>query len=128
MLVSVRLKEERNRLGLSQHEFGDLVGVGKTTIINWEKGLGAPDAVQLSVLMQHSVDVVYIVTGVRVSDIQYVTGGMNSSHSATDIDVAHLLSERETKLLDNYRASPEHGKRAVEAASVELAKSQKKKA
>lgn len=43
--VGVRLREERERLGLSQTEFGTLVGVSRGTQKNYELGtaLGALD-------------------------------------------------------------------------------------
>ncbi len=61
--IADRFKTERNRLGLSQTKMGEILGVGKTTIINWEKGLGTPDTGQLSKLATFGGDTHYIVTG-----------------------------------------------------------------
>lgn len=60
-----RLRAEREGLCLSQSALANLVGVGKTTVINWEKGSSAPDAEQLSVMAEAGVDVLYVVTGKR---------------------------------------------------------------
>lgn len=65
MTISVRLKEERARLKLSQTELGAVGGVGKTTQINYEKGVGSPDATYLAAVAQSGVDVLYVVTGER---------------------------------------------------------------
>lgn len=65
MDLHARLKAERERLKLSQPELGARVGVGKTTVINWEKGASAPDGLQLEKLAAEGADVLYIVTGER---------------------------------------------------------------
>lgn len=63
MNLHARLKSERERLKLSQPQLAALVGVGKTTVINWEKGASAPDGLQLEKLAAAGADVLYIVTG-----------------------------------------------------------------
>lgn len=62
--LSERLKEERNRLGLNQTDFGSLAGVGKTTQINYESGSRTPSADYLAAIFKHGVDIQYVVTGV----------------------------------------------------------------
>ena len=68
MSISKRLKEERNRLGLTQTEMGSLGGVKKVAQINYEKGERNPDASYLAGVAQAGVDVLYILTGSRMSD------------------------------------------------------------
>ncbi|WP_368762665.1 helix-turn-helix domain-containing protein [Klebsiella michiganensis] len=63
--LSERLKEERNRIGMSQTEFGALAGVGKTTQINYENGSRSPSADYLAALFDNNVDIQYVVTGIR---------------------------------------------------------------
>ena len=63
MQVHERLKGERERLGLTQPFVAERLGVGKTTVINWEKGVSAPDALQLAVFSELGADVTYILTG-----------------------------------------------------------------
>ncbi|WP_426124642.1 helix-turn-helix domain-containing protein [Pseudomonas sp. PSPC2-3] len=67
MTISVRLKEERLRLKLSQTDLGAAGGVGKTTQINYEKGAGSPDATYLAAVAEKGVDIFYVVTGQRLS-------------------------------------------------------------
>lgn len=110
MEVATRLKEERERLGLSQSSFGALAGAGKTTVINWEKGASAPDAVQLSAFAAAGADVQYILTGVRTGP-----GILTQAQQLAGYSV-EVLSKEEQALLDNYRHSPEVGKKIIEAA------------
>lgn len=98
MNISERLKTERERLGLSQPRLGELAKAGKTTVINWEKGASAPDAVQLSALAAAGADVLYIVTGQRSQPV-----------SATA-----SLPARVRALVDNYENAPESGKKVIE--------------
>lgn len=90
MSISKRLKAERERLGLSQPKLGELVGAGKTTVINWEKGSSAPDAVQLSAIAAAGADVLYILTGQR----------------SQPVSAEALLPMDERIMLDNYRHAP----------------------
>jgi len=46
--TSKGLKSQRNRLGLSANDYGDLIGVSGLTIYNWEKGSTRPRKVQLA--------------------------------------------------------------------------------
>ncbi len=62
-----RLKEERQRLGLNQTDFGALAGVQKQAQLKYEKGERSPDADYLAAVAQAGTDVQYIITGVRSS-------------------------------------------------------------
>lgn len=84
MVLAERFRLERERLALTQPRVAELTGVGKTTVINWEKGLSAPTAVQLSALAEAGLDVLYVVTGQRSAG--------NAAHDAA-----------EQVLLDSYR-------------------------
>lgn len=64
-MIGVRLKEERERLGYTQPQFAEVAGAKKRTLIDWEKGVSSPTAVQLSALAEVGVDVLYILTGQR---------------------------------------------------------------
>jgi transcriptional regulator with XRE-family HTH domain len=87
MSIPKRIKAERERLGLSQPQMGELVHAGKTTVINWEKGASAPDALQLSAMADAGADVLYILTNQR-------------SQGFTEIE---LLPSDERVLVDAYR-------------------------
>lgn len=60
-----RLREERERLRLTQSAFGAIGGVKKVAQINYEKGTRSPDSRYLSALAAKGVDVEYILTGTR---------------------------------------------------------------
>ncbi len=89
-MIQLRLKEERERLGLSQSQLGQVASVGKTTVINWEKGASAPDAVQLAALATAGADVLYILTGQR----------------SQALPAEATLPPDERIMLDNYRHAP----------------------
>jgi DNA-binding XRE family transcriptional regulator len=64
--VGARLREERERLLLSQDAAGKVVGRDKKTIYSWECGTTGPTLSQLLSLMQHGFDVGYVLTGKRL--------------------------------------------------------------
>lgn len=66
MSIAARIKEERERLGFSQSQFGAFVEVSKKTQIRWEQEEGAfPDIAQLSVWGGLGLDMLYVLTGER---------------------------------------------------------------
>ena len=67
MNISDRLREERERLGLNQVEFGSIGGVKKLAQINYEKGERHPDSAYLAAIAAAGADVLYILTGERSS-------------------------------------------------------------
>lgn len=99
--IGARLREERERLGLTQPDFAQKVGVGKGAQINYEQNRRVPDAAYLALAAQMGADALYILTGERSRPV---------------------LSVRESALLDNYRNSPAEGKDAIEKTASALAK------
>lgn len=65
-MIGTRLKEERERLKLTQPQFGEAAGAAKRTVIEWEKGATSPSTVQLAALGEIGVDTHYVLTGERV--------------------------------------------------------------
>lgn len=88
-----RLREERERMGLSQSAFAEVGGVQKRAQINYEQGERQPDSCYLAAVAKIGADVQYIVTG---------------EHSPS------ALSADERELLDKFRAAP----LAVKAAAI----------
>ncbi|MFT4191658.1 MAG: helix-turn-helix transcriptional regulator [Comamonas sp.] len=84
MSIGERLKEERERLGLSQEKFGALGGVLKRAQINYEKDERHPDSAYLSAIAAAGADVLFVLTGER-----------SAAMPATDA--------AEQVLLDSYR-------------------------
>lgn len=86
-VIYSRLKQERERLGLTQPALAELAGAAKRTVVDWEKGASSPTAVQLAALAAAGADALYIVTGAR-------------SQAAAEVD---LLPSDERVLVDAYR-------------------------
>lgn len=84
-----RLREERERLNLSQAAFGEIGGVLKRAQIHYEKGERIPDAGYLAAIAGVGVDTVYLLTG-RRSD-------------AASVPAISDLPPDEQLLLDTYR-------------------------
>ncbi|QPF74218.1 helix-turn-helix transcriptional regulator [Roseateles sp. DAIF2] len=97
MSVQERFKAERERLRLTQPQAADLTGVGKTTVINWEKGLSSPTAVQLAELAKAGMDVLYVITG----------------DHAGGVSPAPTLSAEEQTMLDYFRDASKEVRRAA---------------
>ncbi|ENC9857627.1 helix-turn-helix transcriptional regulator [Klebsiella variicola] len=93
--IGIRLREERERLGLSQAAMGEVAGIRKQTQLKYEKGDSSPDAAYLAALSRFGLDVLYVVLGVR------------STAS---------LTKDEDELLASYRAAPIAVKAAALAA------------
>jgi len=87
MTIGERLREERERMGMSQPKFAALAGTTKQTLFSWESGRTAPDGFQFAALDAAGADVRYIITGDR------------------DGPAPEVLSADERLLLDRYRTS-----------------------
>jgi transcriptional regulator with XRE-family HTH domain len=106
--IGDRLREERERLGLSQAAFGDIGGVKANAQGNYEKGDRFPDASYLAAVAIKGVDVLYVVTGNRVPA------------------AAESLSEEETTLLKYYRTLPRDDRGGILRTTQALAEMAKR--
>lgn len=68
--IAERLKAERLRMGATQDQMAELGGVAKRTYCNYEAGERVPDAAYLSGIGKEGADLLYILTGKRVSDTE----------------------------------------------------------
>lgn len=68
--IGDRLRAERERLGMSQDSFAEVAGVGKRALIHYEKTERSPDANFLSAIANAGADVLYILTGQRLSAVE----------------------------------------------------------
>lgn len=91
--IGERLREERERLGLSQAAMGEIADIRKQTQLKYEKGDNCPDAAYLATLSKFGLDVQYVVLGIRSSE---------------------ALSDDEQELISHYRKAP----LAVKAAAL----------
>lgn len=110
-MIGDRLKAERERLGLTQPEFAEVAGAKKRTLIDWEKGVSSPTAVQLAALATVGVDVLYVLTGER----------------SQPVAPTQELPRQEQEWLALYRNSSEEVRTALKAAGDALAKPASKK-
>lgn len=61
--IGFRLQQERRRLGLSQTELGDLVGVSRAAQAGYEAGRSTPDLVYALRATAAGVDLNFVLTG-----------------------------------------------------------------
>lgn len=101
MPIGKRLREERERLGLSQPAFAAVAGTTKQTLFSWETGKTAPDGFQLAALATTGADVLYILTGQRA-------GGASAPPPP------RAVSEGDRILLDNFHAAPPQVQTGIE--------------
>ena len=99
MTIGARLREERERLDMSQPKLGAVADTTKQTVFSWESGRSAPDAVQLSKLAAVGLDVHYVVTGQRIGAVT----------------PAPVLRDGEATLLEGFRGLDARGKAGVMA-------------
>jgi len=64
--IGIRLREERDRLGLSQKAFGEIGGVEANAQGKYESGHRMPKADYLAAVARSGVDVLYVLTGRRI--------------------------------------------------------------
>ncbi|HEC54352.1 MAG TPA: XRE family transcriptional regulator [Gammaproteobacteria bacterium] len=101
--IGSRLRQERERLGLSQKNFGEIGGVEANAQGKYESGGRAPKADYLSRVAERGVDVLYVLTG-----------------TATPIQLENL-SHIEEKVLGDYRAMFKEDQDAIRRLTSTLA-------
>ncbi|SOD25235.1 Helix-turn-helix domain-containing protein [Variovorax sp. YR752] len=102
--IGARLREERERLGLSQTAFAEMGDVSLRAEQDWERGNSAPKADFLAVAASRGVDVLYVLTG------QHTPKASAS------------LNPEQQALLDNYDNADEEGRAAARRVLSSLAK------
>lgn len=113
MTFGKRMREERNKLGLNQTDFGALGGLTKNTIIDYEKDIALPNTKFLLAIAAIGADVGYILTGHR---------------STAAGEPIYILRPDQKALLDNYEncvkedqdAIKRYALRAAEAIDKEI--------
>ena len=108
--IGARLKEERERLKLTQVELAALAGVTNVTQSRYEAGATAPNASYLAQFAFAGADILYVVTGTRAVG----PDPMNSR--------SVIVSAEEAALLDNYKHADDQGRDAARRVLSSLAK------
>ena len=111
--IGARIREERNRMALSQEAFGAIPGVTKQAQIKYEKDERHPDTLYLAAIAAAGADVLYILTGQR--------SGVAAAAPVAAEPTAQL-SRRALAVAQNYEATSEEGKKIIEAAAFAAAK------
>jgi transcriptional regulator with XRE-family HTH domain len=101
--IGSRLRQERERLGLSQKVFGEIGGVEANAQGKYESGGRVPKADYLSHVAERGVDVLYVLTGV-ITPIQLKN-----------------LSQIEEKVLGDYRVMFKEDQAAIRRLTATLA-------
>ncbi|SDQ74048.1 Transcriptional regulator, contains XRE-family HTH domain [Pseudomonas lundensis] len=101
--IGSRLRQERERLGLSQKAFGVIGGVEANAQGKYENGDRAPKADYLSRVAERGVDVLYVLTG---------------TPTPTLVD---NLSQIEEKVLVSYRVLQKEYQDAIRRLTTTLA-------
>ena len=124
MGISERLREERERLGKTQPEFGALAGVKKQAQLRYEKGERSPDAAYLSAAASSGVDVLYVLTGRR--EMQPMAQAQATASAVTEqaggYAMTMSLHPNEQQLVLRYRKCSESGQAALLQMAAELSK------
>lgn len=101
--IGPRLRQERERLGMTQKVFGLIGGVEPNAQGRYESGERAPKADYLAKVARHGVDVLYVLTGQR-----------------SPVLVEHM-DNGEERVLDSYRVLPREGQEALQHMAISLA-------
>lgn len=65
MKIGIRLREERERIGMSQHLLAVKAGISRMSQVNYESGKRSPDANYLLAVSEAGLDVGFVITGKR---------------------------------------------------------------
>lgn len=68
--IALRLVEERSRIGYSQRDFADKLGISAETLRRYEIGQSRLDAELLAKSAGYGIDVQYVLTGVKSVNLQ----------------------------------------------------------
>ncbi|MBC2676868.1 helix-turn-helix domain-containing protein [Pseudomonas baltica] len=101
--IGPRLREERERLELTQREFGQVGGVEPNAQGKYENGERSPRADYLAAVSTIGVDVLYVVLGRRTPLAE------------------QALSGREENVLETYRTLPTSGQAVLSNLASSLA-------
>jgi len=92
-----RLREERKRLGLTQAQLAQRIGIAAPTQVGYEQGQRAPDVHYLAAFLRLGGDVHYVMTEVRA--VEYAVDSLDWEHfTAVREAVKKFLQEVELEL------------------------------
>ncbi len=126
--LSMRLKEERKRLGMTQQEIADKVSITRETWSRYESAKIAPGSEVLLNLVNLGVDTNYILTGDRIISIDSLSSSsaMTTAEETGNYKAGIQLTQQELELIHCYRKVSEDGKKSIEDIAKLLATQQAK--
>ena len=74
--AGLRLREERNRLGISQTDFAEQAGVSRGSQVNYESGEREPDAAYYEAIAKLGASLTYIHEGERIEGLPSFAGSI----------------------------------------------------
>ncbi len=100
-----RLKEERERVGLTQVALAELAGASKSAQVGWESGRSVPNASYLAVAIAQGIDVIYVLTGVRMDEAtrSHLTRAIQFSVQLGDQDLTEQSIQAAERQADEIR-------------------------
>ena len=107
MSLCNRLREVRKEMGLSQTEFAAIGGVMLNSQGLYERGKRSPDTAYLERIAAVGADVVYILTGVRASELTPPPPPPPTPPTLTPVSL------EEKALLDNFRVCEKADQNAI---------------
>lgn len=122
--IGDRLKEERERLRMTQESFSVAGGAGKRAYIRYEQGERLPDAGFLAAISASGVDVLYVLTGRREKQpmAQAQATASAVTEQAGGYGMTMTLQPKEQQLVLSYRKCSESGQAALLQMAAELSK------
>lgn len=94
-----KIAELRKKMGLSQTQFGKIIGAAQNTICNWENGNRKPDYETLVAMSK-----------IFNCSIEYIIGEEEIKTNSTKLEA---ITEQEKILLETFRSTTEQGKQRM---------------
>lgn len=118
-----RLREERERIGLSQGLLAQHGGVKKLTQGSYENGKSFPNVDYLARVAAFGIDVLYVVTGEHKPVRQHVIAVVQHDDEEVSGRPVISLDERAQAMVQNYTATSDEGRRTIEKVALFAAES-----
>lgn len=102
-IIGTQIKNQRLRLGLTQTEFGNKIGVTKQCLSGWEHGRAIPDVITLNKIAEFC--------GVNIYTFLDQNGNIPDIKHQTTTSV---ITEKELQLIHKLRALSPERRKAIE--------------
>jgi transcriptional regulator with XRE-family HTH domain len=117
MSIGTRLREEREKLGLTQAEIAEVAGVTRNSQYSYENDKRKPDADYLQAIAAAGCDVQYILTGQKSSQVKIAEPPKNYA-VINRVKAEKLLDSLPADVLDDVLHYMEDKKKLADYAAV----------